>query len=235
MRLLRSETRVFQLEREVDRLRGVFKGGPSPEAIVPHIRHKMTVAVPSDYEFARLRELTQSQHCEILRLKEEIRNPKPKPSRVQLDEKAKLGNAVKSKQKAEYALVVMPTRRYIFEAFGAACFYCRCGLQEHAFTLDHQIPKRKGGSNSRRNYVAACAPCNTTKGDRMPTGSELERAATIRNAYDTRPPNAEPIIPAYVMPEPEKPSAKYRVRPLAEIEREIEDKMALDRELFGRA
>jgi len=225
---------VAQLEQEIAMLRGVFKGGPSPEMIASKVRHKMTAGMPSESEFARLRELTQSQHCEILKLREEIRNAKVKTDRPKLDEKSQQGNDLKKKRKAAYALVVMPTRRYIFEAFSATCFYCRCQLQEHAFTLDHQIPKSKGGSNSRKNYVAACGPCNTTKGDRMPTAGELERAAAIRHAYGTRPPNAEPIMPPAYVAETEKPSEQYRVRSVAQIEQEIEEKMRLDRELFPR-
>lgn len=33
-------------------------------------------------------------------------------------------------------------------------------------TGDHVVPTSKGGSNAETNLVAACSPCNTSKGDR---------------------------------------------------------------------
>jgi 5-methylcytosine-specific restriction endonuclease McrA len=34
----------------------------------------------------------------------------------------------------------------------------------HSFTVDHVIPRSKGGSNALRNTVAACHACNQAKG-----------------------------------------------------------------------
>ena len=34
-------------------------------------------------------------------------------------------------------------------------------------TIDHIIPKHKGGVDSWENLVAACIPCNTTKGNKL--------------------------------------------------------------------
>jgi len=89
--------------------------------------------------------------------------------------------------------VTPTTRNYIYEAFHGRCFYCNDFMEEHQGTMDHQIPKSKGGRNHRSNLVLSCRGCNNAKGDRMPTSSELERAAAARKAYDDRPPNSVSI------------------------------------------
>ena len=34
-------------------------------------------------------------------------------------------------------------------------------------TIDHIVPKHKGGKDSWENLVAACVPCNTKKGNKL--------------------------------------------------------------------
>lgn len=58
---------------------------------------------------------------------------------------------------------------------GDACHYCRkqtrlnfttsVNAPDHA-TLDHVVPKSKGGTNDRSNLVLACNACNNAKSDR---------------------------------------------------------------------
>ena len=43
------------------------------------------------------------------------------------------------------------------------------------FTLDHFIPKSKGGSNNSNNLVPACNPCNHIKKDDLPKMKYNER------------------------------------------------------------
>jgi len=57
------------------------------------------------------------------------------------------------------------TRRAVFARDGWACQYC--GSRSN-LTVDHVIPRSKGGSSSWENIVASCAPCNRRKGDRLP-------------------------------------------------------------------
>jgi 5-methylcytosine-specific restriction endonuclease McrA len=47
---------------------------------------------------------------------------------------------------------------------GHRCAYC--GGQ--ATTIDHVLPRSRGGGNSWTNTVAACSGCNGRKGDRTP-------------------------------------------------------------------
>jgi len=57
------------------------------------------------------------------------------------------------------------TRRAVFARDGWACQYCG---KRSALTVDHVIPRSKGGSSSWENIVASCAPCNRRKADRLP-------------------------------------------------------------------
>lgn len=52
-------------------------------------------------------------------------------------------------------------RQDIFEAWEHLCAYC---AQPGADTLDHVVPKHKGGLTVRRNLVPACSSCNRRKG-----------------------------------------------------------------------
>jgi 5-methylcytosine-specific restriction endonuclease McrA len=57
------------------------------------------------------------------------------------------------------------TRRAVFARDGWTCQYC--GSRSN-LTVDHVIPRSKGGDSGWENIVAACAPCNRRKGDKLP-------------------------------------------------------------------
>jgi 5-methylcytosine-specific restriction endonuclease McrA len=54
------------------------------------------------------------------------------------------------------------TRREVFIRDNYTCQYC--GRQGHDLTIDHVIPRSKGGLHSWDNLVSACKPCNHRKG-----------------------------------------------------------------------
>jgi len=56
------------------------------------------------------------------------------------------------------------TRRGVLRRDGFRCAYCR---ERKATTVDHVIPRSRGGPNTWENVVAACEPCNARKGDRL--------------------------------------------------------------------
>jgi 5-methylcytosine-specific restriction endonuclease McrA len=56
------------------------------------------------------------------------------------------------------------TRRAVFARDGWTCQYC--GSRSN-LTVDHVIPRSKGGASSWENIVASCAPCNRRKGDHL--------------------------------------------------------------------
>jgi len=49
------------------------------------------------------------------------------------------------------------------------CAFCN----GRANTIDHVIPRSKGGKNSWKNTVAACSPCNNKKRDRTPDEARM--------------------------------------------------------------
>ena len=55
------------------------------------------------------------------------------------------------------------TRRAVFARDDWTCQYC--GARSN-LTVDHVVPRSKGGPSSWENIVASCAPCNRRKGDR---------------------------------------------------------------------
>lgn len=59
-------------------------------------------------------------------------------------------------------------RREVWEACQGRCVYCAELLSRNAMTLDHVLPRARGGRNARSNLVAACEGCNTAKGDAAP-------------------------------------------------------------------
>jgi hypothetical protein len=54
-------------------------------------------------------------------------------------------------------------RQHIFEAWGWKCAYCDKQLDENTATIDHIIPKHKGGQNVRQNMACSCNTCNRLK------------------------------------------------------------------------
>lgn len=58
------------------------------------------------------------------------------------------------------------SRRAILARDGFRCQYC--GSTRH-LTIDHVIPRSRGGQTSWENVVTSCAPCNVRKGARLPS------------------------------------------------------------------
>jgi 5-methylcytosine-specific restriction endonuclease McrA len=87
------------------------------------------------------------------------------------------------------------TRRAVFARDRWTCQYC--GHERGNLTVDHVIPRSKGGDSTWENIVTCCAPCNRRKGDRLP------RQANMVPARKPKAPNptifihvATPTIPA---------------------------------------
>jgi 5-methylcytosine-specific restriction endonuclease McrA len=57
------------------------------------------------------------------------------------------------------------SRRAVFARDGYRCQYCGSTAR---LTVDHVVPKSRGGRSSWDNVVTSCAPCNVRKADRLP-------------------------------------------------------------------
>ncbi len=54
------------------------------------------------------------------------------------------------------------------------CQFCGRVHPAHELTLDHVIPRSRGGHTDWDNLVACCHTCNNLKGDRLPEEAELK-------------------------------------------------------------
>jgi 5-methylcytosine-specific restriction endonuclease McrA len=64
------------------------------------------------------------------------------------------------------------TRRAVFARDGHRCQYC--GQQPRELTLDHVLPRHRGGRDTWDNLVSACRPCNHRKGGRTPEEARMQ-------------------------------------------------------------
>ncbi len=76
-----------------------------------------------------------------------------------------------------YKKVVL-TRKNILRRDGYKCGYC--GRGDLTLTLDHIVPKARGGTDSWDNLVSACTKCNNKKGFRTPEEADM---ALLRKPY----------------------------------------------------
>ena len=87
------------------------------------------------------------------------------------------------------------SRRALFARDGWRCVYC--GSTGGRLTLDHVIPRSRGGRTTWDNVVTACAPCNLSKGGRLPHQSGMHpknrphrpTVTELRNNGRAFPPN----------------------------------------------
>ncbi len=67
------------------------------------------------------------------------------------------------------------TRRNLFHRDGHSCQYC--GYAGDQLSVDHVVPRSRGGADSWENVTTACLSCNVRKGNRTPreAGMALRR------------------------------------------------------------
>jgi len=66
---------------------------------------------------------------------------------------------------------VLLNRANIFKRDGHECKYCGSKKQ---LTIDHVIPKSKGGKSNWTNLITACHRCNVYKGDKYPEQAGMQ-------------------------------------------------------------
>ena len=80
---------------------------------------------------------------------------------------------------SEYINIVGNKRRtkirksQIFQRDFYRCGYCIKKFKPKFLTLDHVMPKSRGGSNDPSNLVTACFPCNQKKADKTPEEANM--------------------------------------------------------------
>ncbi|MBW4553832.1 MAG: HNH endonuclease [Aphanocapsa sp. GSE-SYN-MK-11-07L] len=75
------------------------------------------------------------------------------------------------------------TRRNILHRDSHSCQYC--GYTGEDLTLDHVIPRSRGGGDTWENMVTACVRCNVRKGNRTPREAHMELFQNPRRPYSS--------------------------------------------------
>ncbi|MGD0273028.1 MAG: HNH endonuclease [Gaiellaceae bacterium] len=96
------------------------------------------------------------------------------------------------------------SRRALFARDGWRCGYC--GSSTSKLTLDHIVPRSRGGESVWENVVSSCASCNHRKGSRLLTEAKMALRISprppapvvfIHLAAATIPPNWRPYLQGY--------------------------------------
>jgi 5-methylcytosine-specific restriction endonuclease McrA len=115
-----------------------------------------------------------------------------------LQEKAELIEAAEQRLRAQHAAFDVPlvirlvryvsikrgrhpipcSRRGVFIRDRDTCQYCGATPGRKHLTLDHVLPRSRGGVTSWENCVAACYPCNHKKGGKTPAEARLTLRST---------------------------------------------------------
>lgn len=64
------------------------------------------------------------------------------------------------------------SRKEVFIRDGYTCQYC--GKQSNDLTIDHVVPRSRGGAHTWDNLVSACKPCNHRKGGKLLGDSRMK-------------------------------------------------------------
>ena len=83
-------------------------------------------------------------------------------------------------------------RRNLFKRDHTTCQYCGVQPGTSELTIDHVIPRSRGGATTWENCVLACVPCNSRKANRTPEQAHMKlRKTPIRPQwkpfYDASP------------------------------------------------
>jgi len=68
------------------------------------------------------------------------------------------------------------TRRNVYRRDAYTCQYCGGRPGVHDLTIDHVVPRSRGGGSTWENCVAACRPCNSRKANRSTHETDLRLA-----------------------------------------------------------
>lgn len=75
-----------------------------------------------------------------------------------------------------------------FEVFSRDRFTCQyCGKEGRHLTLDHVVPRYRGGAHTWENLVSACASCNRRKAGRTPEQADMKLTTVPAPPRDNLP------------------------------------------------
>ena len=74
-------------------------------------------------------------------------------------------------------------KRNVYLRDNYICQYCGKKPQLKDLTIDHVVPKTKGGQSVWTNIVACCSKCNLRKGDKTPKQAGMSLLALPKKPY----------------------------------------------------
>tara|TARA_R110001583_G_scaffold81124_2_gene216859 strand:+ start:4624 stop:5109 length:486 start_codon:yes stop_codon:yes gene_type:complete len=70
-------------------------------------------------------------------------------------------------------IILSPTRKNIYWRDKYTCQYCQEQFKYDKLSLDHVIPKSRGGARGWLNLVTCCTSCNQKKGNKTPSEASM--------------------------------------------------------------
>ena len=75
------------------------------------------------------------------------------------------------------------TRRNVFQRDHHTCQYC--AYKGEQLSIDHVIPRSRGGQDTWENVITACIRCNVRKGSRTPKEADMPMSSVPRRPVST--------------------------------------------------
>lgn len=83
------------------------------------------------------------------------------------------------------------SKRHVFMRDNWECLYCGVGLSSSTATMDHVMPKSRGGKTNYENCATSCKKCNSKKDNKTPSEADMK----LR--YNLRKPNMSDVFNGY--------------------------------------
>lgn len=87
----------------------------------------------------------------------------------------KIPAIVRLKYYVKFVPHIVPFNRLgVFRRDQFTCQYCSRALNQDLLTIDHILPKSRGGLTSWKNTISSCVPCNLAKSNKTPEEAGMQ-------------------------------------------------------------
>ena len=115
--------------------------------------------------------ITTWRRAVVMMLKGKAESLEHDPCR-QLRQGTHLPTVIRLRQYVRVPFRQLPlTRRNLFQRDNHTCQYC--GSRDNQLSIDHVIPRSRGGGDTWENVTTACLSCNVRKGNRTPKEASM--------------------------------------------------------------
>ena len=115
--------------------------------------------------------ITSWRRAMVMMIKGKAERLEEDPSRI-IRQNTMLPTVIRLRQFVRVPFRELPlTRRHILQRDNHCCQYC--GHNGDNLSIDHVIPRSRGGSHSWENVATACLSCNVFKGNKTPQEANM--------------------------------------------------------------